>query len=264
MSQIRRERIKEIISRSGTVSIDELVTMLKVSNMTIYRDIKILQEEGFLTRIKGGARVNPEYKLLTADSPKDNYEYHSVENLFLEQKQAIAKRALDYLEPASTIILDNATTVYELAKLLKNYGHPLTVCVTSKTALDMLADIPSITLYSCGGLYSRSSNSFIGSAAEECIERMNANVCFIGAMGITQKSGLTDAFPAEANLKKKIISSSKKVIVLAAGHKLGEIAMEKVANLSELDVIITDWGAKDTIVSELSEDTKVITCDNTP
>src|SRR5690554_5995225 len=108
----RRKWIIEQLERLGRVEVDDLADQLKVSTMTIRRDLDQLEEEGMLIRIHGGA-VLPQPLIKEAS-------FQEKETRRMEQKQVIAKKALSRVKDGQTILLDSGTTTLEFAKLLKN------------------------------------------------------------------------------------------------------------------------------------------------
>lgn len=252
MKEIRRERIKALIEEKGNVTIDELKKHFNVSEMTIYRDLKILQSEGVLEQIRGGA-------ILSEREVNYSYEFNLEQRLFNIQKQAIAKEALSLLKPGMSVVLDNSSTAFEIAKLLKNYKR-LTVFTTSRETLNVLSSNADIDVYCCGGLYSRKTDAFIGRVSESFLDSIHASIGFIGASGLTVKEGLTDPLPSEASMKRKIIKCSKKVVVLADSSKIGVVSMEKVEQLENLDYLITDRELAKKDLAELKKYLTVLIC----
>jgi DeoR/GlpR family transcriptional regulator of sugar metabolism len=157
-------------------------------------------------------------------------------------------------------VFDNSSSAFEMAKLLKDF-RGLTVFATSQATLNDLSKNTNIDVYCSGGLYSPKTDAFIGSAAEDFLDRVQASACFVGAMGLTVRDGLTDPLPAEASLKRKIIERSKTVVVLADSSKIGGVVMEKVEEVKNLDYLVTDWEADKNVLEDLKEHMNVIVCE---
>jgi len=156
-----------------------------------------------------------------------------------------------------TLIFDNSTSAFAVAKILDGFNQ-LTAIATNPGVFNVLMNSSKITLYSTGGLYSPQSNSFIGSVPEDFTVKMKISTCIIGAMGVSLEYGVTDPFPSEAVLKRKIITSADRVVLLVDHMKLNKISTEKVADIKNIDFIITDWKADKKIIKELSQKTNVI------
>lgn len=252
MKEVRRQTIKEIISNQGSMMISELAVRLGVSEMTIHRDLDVLQDEGFLTKKRGGAVVNND-----TDYSANNYRYNYVKNLYIKEKQAIAKTAFSLLKQRETLIFDNSTTACEVAKLLK-HDVTMTVIATNPGVFNELSNSPGITLYSTGGLYSMQTNSLVGSAAEDFIDRLKTTTAILSAGCLSLEHGATESYPSEASLKRKMISSADRTLLLVDHNKLGRVGTEKVAELSEIDYIITDNGADKNYINDIGKHTKVL------
>ena len=235
------------------MQISELVSMLGVSEMTVHRDLDVLQREGYLTKLRGGAVLNES----TTRQNSADYHYSRVQNLYIDEKRAIAREALGLISDRETIILDNSTTAYQLARLLKDRNQ-LTVIATNPGVFNELMQESNISLYSTGGLYSSQTNSFVGSAAEDFVSRLDITTCVIGANSVSLENGVTDPYPAEASLKRKMIAASRRTLLLADHNKFNRAATENVADIGKIDCIITDWKTDRALIEKLSERTRVI------
>ena len=255
VKEVRRQTIKEIISNQGSMMISELALRLGVSEMTIHRDLDVLQDEGFLTKKRGGAVVN-DY----IDYSANNYRYNYVKSLYIKEKQAIAKTAFSLLKQRETLIFDNSTTACEVAKLLK-HDVMMTVIATNPGVFNELSNSPGITLYSTGGLYSMQTNSLVGNAAEDFVDRVKITTAILSAACVSTEHGVTESYPSEASLKRKIFSAADRTLLLVDHNKLGRMGTEMIAKLSDIDVIITDSGADIGYIKLLEDHTKVLVSD---
>ena len=255
MQEIRRNTIKEMLNERKSVIVSELSDTLGVSEMTIHRDLDLLQEQGFLVKKRGGAILNTDQANFQSD-----YSYNFVKNLYVKEKQAMAKAAVALLRENETLIFDNSTSACEVAKLLKN-ASAMTVIATNPGVFNELASSANITLYSTGGLYSMQTNSLVGSAAEEFVQRINITTAILSAGCLSCEHGATESYPSEASLKRKIIEAAKRTMLLVDHTKLKCVGTEKIAELSDIDCIITDSGADEAFVKQLRKRVKVIVCD---
>ena len=253
MQELRREKIKCLLSERESVEISELVSVLGVSEMTVHRDLDVLQREGYLTKLRGGAVLNES----AANQKSADYHYNRVQNLFIEEKKAIAREAFHLISDRETIIFDNSTTAFQLARLLRDRNQ-LTVIATNPGVFNELMHESNLSLYCTGGLYSSQTNSFVGSAAEDFVTRLDITTCVIGANSVSLENGVTDPYPAEASLKRKIIAASRRTLLLADHNKFLRATTEKVADIEDFDCIITDWKTDSALVEKLAEKTRVI------
>lgn len=244
----RQEKILEILKQQGEVSIHEFARMLNVSEMTIHRDAAVMEEKGLLYKKRGA--------LSFVEESAQNHDGY-----YLYEKQAIARMALTLIKDVDSIIFDNSTTALEVAKLLANWkkkNKKLTVYATNLEVANAVCKNPDITLYVSGGYYMSSTTGFVGSITEEFIERVHAEKCILGMSGISAEYGLTGPYTYHNSLERKIIAAAKEVIVVADHSKFGKVALEKVADLSEVDYIITDAKVSNATVEEFSTKTKLL------
>lgn len=252
MQEIRRNTIKSLLSERKSVMISELSDILGVSEMTIHRDLDLLQQQGFLVKKRGGAILNADQANFQGD-----YSYNQVKNLYVKEKQAMAKAAVELIGENETLIFDNSTSACEVAKLLKN-ASAMTVIATNPGVFNELASAKNITLYSTGGLYSMQTNSLVGSAAEEFVQRINITTAILSAGCLSIEHGATESYPSEASLKRKIIDVAQRTILLVDHTKLKCVGTEKIAEFKDIDCIITDSGADKAFVKQLRKRVKVI------
>ena len=134
----------------------------------------------------------------------------------------------------------------------------MTFYTTNLEAAVILAQYPGCILYCSGGYYFPDSKGFTGSQAEEFVSRVHADVCVIGASGIDAVQGITNPYPMHSALQRKIIERSDFRILAADHSKFGKVAMEKAADLSEIDVIVTDSGIPRETAVQYGEKVKIV------
>ena len=224
----RQADILSILEQHGEVTIKRLAQRLGVSEMTIHRDLDVLESRRLLYKKRGAAVF-----INVPDRGKTV--------LYSAEKRAIGQMAAGYVKPGMTVLTDNSTTAAEAAKFLSDIPG-LTVCTTNLEISAILSKIPGIRLYCSGGYYFPDSKGFIGSQAEDFAEKTRADICIIGASGISEEDGITNPYPMHSALQRKIIKSSSFVLLCADHSKFDKHAMEKDADLSDIDLIITDSG----------------------
>ena len=230
LSYERQTRILQFIHQRLSVSVNELSLNFNVTPMTIRRDLKVLEQKGLVMRIHGG--------VIIPNSPVALGEQER-ETISISQKAAIGEAAAGFVKNHQTVFIDAGTTPTELAKRLVNH-QGLTVVTNSVKVLSILADAPGVNLIGVGGSVYGGAWSFVGSLAEAAIRRFHSDLAFLGITSISLDSGLTEVNYFEADIKTLIIKQSQRVILLADSSKFNKISPIHVANLSEIDMIITD------------------------
>lgn len=229
----RHSRILQSLREAPAVRVAGLAAALDVSEMTIRRDIEILDEQQLLKKIHGGAsRLNA----LSSTEPG----FASKADRQLEAKQAIAHEALTLIEPGMSIALGAGTTTYHLAASLGRI-ESLTVITNSIKAAEALHQLASQPTVIVTGGERTPSEALVGPLSVAAISTLNVDMCFLGVHGVHLK-GLSSPNLAEAQTNAAFIDSANQLVVLADHSKFGLRALANFADIDEVDVLITDDG----------------------
>jgi DeoR family fructose operon transcriptional repressor len=155
------------------------------------------------------------------------------------QKERIAKAALDQLPDGGSIIIDAGTTTVRFADILPT-DRNFTVVTHGLPIAGLLAERPNITLHLVGGQVRPGPLAAVGSWADREYSGEFADVAFAGANGISPARGLTTPDIAEAAVKRALMRSARRTVVLADHSKFGREEFAHVSHLTEVDTIITD------------------------
>ena len=139
----RKTKIKEIILERKSITVLELAKRFSVTEETIRRDFKQLEDEGFLTRTYGGAFIQ--------DGVANNIDLTIRETAYTENKQNIAEKCQNIINNGDSIFLDSSTTALQIAKAIKNMR--LTVSSNSLLIINELCEKENIHLVTLGGTY---------------------------------------------------------------------------------------------------------------
>jgi DeoR/GlpR family transcriptional regulator of sugar metabolism len=227
----RRTAILSRLAESGEVTIGELATTLGVSEMTIRRDLELLELEGLARRVRSGAIST------VSRSHEPPFAVRATKST--EEKRAIGRAAAGLLEDGDTAILDVGTTTLELARNLHRRRR-LTVVTSSILIAAELGNSTDIRVIVTGGTLRPGELSLVGPAAEEPFTELNCDVAFIGVAGVDAERGLTEYNLDDARIKRAAIGAARRCIVLADRTKLGQVALARVAPLGAVDTLVTD------------------------
>src|SRR5690606_1292207 len=125
----RHELILKKLQEDGRVSIQELSEMIKVSGVTIRKDLKLLEDKNLLFRTRGGGSINNPY---TIERPINEKELINA-----AEKQRIAKAAVSLVGQNDSIIIGSGTTVFELARCLHPSRHLTVITPAAKVTLEL-------------------------------------------------------------------------------------------------------------------------------
>ncbi len=243
----RRRQIAALTAVEGRVSVTALAVRFDVTAETIRRDLAVLNDEGIVHRIHGGAVASQAF--LTAEMPLDA-RYRAAAGA----KSAIARAALDYLpgEAGNGIFLDSGTTIGTLAALLgESEAARAWPIVTNSlpVALELAGDgLTNVQLL--GGTVRALSQAVVGDTALRALALMTADVAYIGTNALTVDHGLSTADAQEAAVKAAMVTNADRVVVLCDSSKLGNDYLVSFATLDDIDVVITDTGAPEAILTE--------------
>lgn len=232
MSEKRANIILNLIKQKHEVKLRELSLLFPDYNeMTLRRDLITLEKNGYIERIRGGARLKD-------NSLTENFEYITRSIASLDQKRHIAIRALSLFEDSSSVYFDAGTTTLELAKILPEMT--LFITTNGPTISLELQKRKNIDVILTGGSLNKSAMSLSGPIALDSLDKINIDTAFIGAAGFSLKHGFTNALQNECELKKKAISSAKRIVMLIDSTKINKSLPYTFASLSDIDIIVTD------------------------
>ena len=227
----RHQFIIKKLREKGKVSIPQLIDEMKVSGVTIRKDLKLLEEKKLLFRTRGGGSMNNPYAM---ERPINEKEF-----INSEQKKQIAKAALHLIGQNDSIIIGSGTTVFELARQLQPEKRLIVITPALKVSLE-LCNRPNVEVLQLGGLVHQSSSSAAGSFAEKILDELSCGVLFLGVDGIDLEHGLSITNLTEASLNQKMIGLAQTVVVMADSSKFDRRGLGKICNLDQIDYIITD------------------------
>jgi len=239
----RRHRILERVAEDQTIHIGELAKELGVSDMTVRRDVRRLERDGFLRRTYGGATAHLTRAL------ELGFNARALQHA--AAKRLIGMAAAQLVADARTIFVGIGTTAEQFARFL-SAREELTV-ITESIPIASLLGTRAMRVIVLGGTVRRDELSCIGPAATATIARYHAEVAVLGAAGLSLDLGIAELHEDEAENHRAMIERSDRVVVLADGSKFGEAAPALVAPVSAIDILVTDDSAPAGEVQTLRE-----------
>ncbi|PKD42580.1 DeoR/GlpR family DNA-binding transcription regulator [Rhodohalobacter barkolensis] len=240
----RHEIILNKLKEEGRVNVQELSDELSVSEVTIRKDLRLLEDKNLLFRTHGGATVSNPY---TSDRPVS--EKAKVQ---AKEKESIAKEAVKLIGDNDSIILASGTTVSALAGEIYSTNR-LNVITSSLDVSLMLSGRDNIDITQLGGQLRPSSNSVVGPYAEHFLSSITCGILFLGVDGVDLEYGLTTTNLMEASLNQKFIDISQYTVVLADHTKFGKRGFGRICTIDRIQHIITDEGTPSSIINDLEK-----------
>lgn len=245
----RKARILEEVSISGAKRITDLADSLGVSEVTIRRDVEQLSNQGLVDKVHGG---------VTANSLSSTVEPPFSFNSLKEQaaKDAMAALAATLVKPGQAIALMGGSSVYALAKRLRDVPA-LTIVTNSVPISDLFAQNPRAdqTVVLTGGVRTP-TDSLVGNIASEVFSRFNLDLVFMGTHGMDSEFGFSSPNLVEAETNREVIRRAAKFVVLADHTKWGVRGFTSFANFESADIVITTQGLSKTARETLSKAVK--------
>lgn len=228
----RHQQILKLLQQQGSISVNSLSELLQVSEVTIRKDLSLLEQKKKLYRSHGSAiLINP----YIGDRNVSEKEKQNV-----NEKLAIGLKATEYIEENDSILIASGTTMSFLAQQIEQQIKQITVVTSSLPVTSILSKNKNITVYQLGGFVRDSSLSVVGDSAGEMLKNFHCKILFLGVDGIDFDFGLTTTNVPEANLNRAMMNAVQKIIVLADSSKFNKKGFIKICDLNIIDEIITD------------------------
>lgn len=235
----RRKLIMQKIQTEKTVNVDDLAEKLKVTPLTIRRDLQYWEDIGAVERYYGGARL---IQAFVDNANEDNNEAY---------KHAIAKYAAQYVENGDTIFINTSSTALLVLKYIKN--KRITVITNNAKAIFLEHD-PLVSVVLSGGELRTPKETMVGDFALNNINRVTANKTFLGCSGFSIESGMSTAILPEVSINEAMIKRcSGQVFMLADATKIGFTHQFNVAGISSFQYLFTDHRISDETLNEYRE-----------
>lgn len=235
LARQRQAFILDRVREDGAVRVADLVRELGVSDMTVRRDLEVLDERGLLEKVHGGATS-------LAGTAMFEPGFAAKSALQQREKEAIADAGVALVEPGMAIAVSAGTTTYALAQRLA-YVPGLTVVTNSIRVADVLYQVGPTdqTIILTGGVRTP-SDALAGPFAVAALRTVHVDLVFMGVHGMDPRSGFTCPNLLEADTDRALIEAGRRLVVVADHSKWGVIGISSIARLDQADVLITDSG----------------------
>lgn len=225
----RRQKILDLVSARGFVSLAELTQTLDASESTIRRDLDYWGQQGFLKRTHGGAMVRDEGHALPALEERSSRE--------LEEKRAIARAAAARIEDGDSVLLDGGTTTLEVARLL--VGRPLQIVTNSLPIANLFASSRETDLVILGGYVYPRTGVALGPLTTRMMDDIHVRQTVMSTGGITAR-GLFNSNLLLVETERQMMRCADEVVVVADHTKIGKQALAFLCELPAVDTLVVD------------------------
>lgn len=249
LSVERHQKILERVASENAVDFGSLAEELGVSSMTIRRDLRILEEAGYLKTTRGGASaqlLNPQDILLNPRSSDQTLA-----------KTQIGQYAASLIERGEVIFLGTGSTTAVFAQFLPS-NLELTVITPSLAHASLLAS-RGLDVISTGGNVKTADLAQTGPIAHDIINRFMATRTVIGSGGVSKSGGLTEFDQVISDINRSMIERTEEVIVLIDPSKAGVTGNYRVAGIDVVDEFITSSDGADILKRKLGSEVTILT-----
>lgn len=230
---IRQGKIRDMLVQKDVVTLKEFCETLNASVATIRNDLTSLEKQGVLKRVLGGA--------VSIEGTPTNTRYSTRINLYKEEKQKIAKYAVDnFVKEGMVIALDAGSTCHYAAQYILEKDIECTIITNAFNIVNVLSKSDKINLFCAGGFLDKEHNSYHDETALKCMEMMKSDILFLSPNGICEECGITSTAEKENPIKQLMIKNTNKIYVLADHTKFERKATFSLVSIDEIEKIICD------------------------
>jgi DeoR/GlpR family transcriptional regulator of sugar metabolism len=228
--ETRHRRILAALATDPTVRISALALEFGVSAETVRRDLEELSRRGEVRRTYGGASI-------THAGVQPGFSER--ERMAVAERARIGAAAAALVEPGAVLMVDAGSTTAHFARALAARGTPATVLTNSLAVAQALVGRPGMRVVVCPGELYAAEGAVYGPETDAFLARFNADLCLIGASGLTEE-GPNDVESRASWVKRAMLGRAARRMLLADGGKFGAAHLERVCALAALTDLVTD------------------------
>lgn len=227
----RRQRVLDLVSRQGIISLEDLARAIDKSESTIRRDLEYWNRQGVLKRTRGGAIFVGDGSTLPALDERSDRQ--------IEEKRTIARAAVQRIREGDAILLDGGTTTLEVARQL--VGRSLQIVTNSLPIAALFANSRETDLVMLGGYVYPKTGVALGPLTVRMMEDVHVQQTILSVGGLTAK-GLFNSNLLLVETERQMMRSADEVVVVADHTKIGRQALAFLCETAAVDVLIVDAG----------------------
>ncbi len=223
----RHKKILALLDEKQKVTVNYLAKTLFVSEMTVRRDLKALEQDGLLVRYNGGAIKISENDLIPVSERK----------LFgSDEKNSLAKRAEEFIHDNMSIFIDSSSTCMYIIPVIAKYKN--VKIITNSVQNLLLSAHYHIPCFIAGGNYYERDMCTVGEATKDTLEDINVDLAFCSSLGISDDGIISDIDEEQLSIRKSAMKNAKKTVFLFTNEKKGKKFLYTLCHKDAADYII--------------------------
>lgn len=224
----RHNQILELLTKNKKMEVAKLSNLLKVSQVTIRKDLDQLENSGIVKRIHGYATLN------NSDDINNRLAYH------YDIKQKIAKKAIEEVNDGETVMIESGSCCALVALQLVKNRKDITLITNSAFIADYVRKAGSIRTILLGGEYQNESQVMVGPITRKCVEAFFVDKLFIGTDGFSERSGFTGNDYMRSETVRDMSRQANNVIVVTDSSKFNQKGVVNLIDTNQVSCVVTD------------------------
>ena len=226
--ELRHTKILELLTEKNKVDVTELSQNLGVSQVTIRKDLDMLEKKGLIVREHGFATLNGQ------DDMNNRLAYH------YDIKQQLAKSACQMIEDGETIMIESGSCCALLAQEIASTKKDVTIITNSSFIADYIRQYSQVKLILLGGEYQKEAQVVVGPMTRRCVEAFFVDKFFIGTDGFSKNTGFTGNDYMRSETVRDMARQAAHVIVVTESSKFQQVGLVNLLPTQDVDCVVTD------------------------
>lgn len=226
--ELRHTKILELLTEKNKVDVTELSQNLGVSQVTIRKDLDMLEKKGLIVREHGFATLNGQ------DDMNNRLAYH------YDIKQQLAKSACQMIEDGETIMIESGSCCALLAQEIASTKKDVTIITNSSFIADYIRQYSQVKLILLGGEYQKEAQVVVGPMTRRCVEAFFVDKFFIGTDGFSKNTGFTGNDYMRSETVRDMARQAAHVIVVTESSKFQQVGLVNLLPTQDVYCVVTD------------------------
>lgn len=224
----RHTKILELLTENKKVEVTQFSKLLNVSQVTIRKDLDLLENKGLVIRAHGFATLNSQ------DDMNNRLAYH------YDLKQKIAKLACEDVQDGETIMIESGSCCALLALEIAQTKKDITIITNSAFIADYIRRITNIKIILLGGEYQNESQVLVGPMTRKCVEAFFVDKFYIGTDGFSESSGFTGNDYMRSETVRDMAKQAQHIIIVTESTKFNQVGVVNLLPTHEVSCVVTD------------------------